>query len=96
MSDRDEYVKKIEAKLDEWDSDIEELKDKLEAASADAKVALNDKLKQLSKTRDEISDKLDELQDAGEDAWEDVRDNIESGWKRVTAEFDDLVKRLKS
>lgn len=96
MSDRDEYAKKIQRKLDEWDSDIEELKDKLAAASADAKVAMDDKLKQLSKQRDEISDKLDELQDAGEDVWEDVRDNIESGWKHVTAEFEDLVKRLKS
>ena len=64
MSDRDEYIKKIQSKLDEWDSDIDELKDKLE--------------------------------DAGEDVWEDIRDNIESGWKRVTAEFEDLVKRFKS
>ncbi|HQU98454.1 MAG TPA: hypothetical protein PLV19_07665 [Nitrosomonas sp.] len=96
MSDRDEYIKKIQSKLDEWDSDIDELKDKLAAASADAKIAIDDKLKQLSKQRDEISDKLEELEDAGEDVWEDIRDNIESGWKRVTAEFEDLVKRFKS
>ena len=61
MSDRDEYIKKIQSKLDEWDSDIDELKDKLAAASADAKIAIDDKLKQLSKQRDEISDKLEEL-----------------------------------
>ncbi len=96
MSDRDEYIKKIQSKLDEWDSDIDELKDKLAAASADAKIAIDDKLKQLSKQRDEISDKLEELEDAGEDVWEDIRDNIESGWKRVTVEFEDLVKRFKS
>ncbi|GKS70150.1 hypothetical protein W03_21540 [Nitrosomonas sp. PY1] len=96
MNDRDNYFKKIETKLDEWDSDIEELTDKLKTVSADATIVLNSKLKQLSKKRNEISDKLEELRDASEDTWEDVRDDIESTWKQVSTEFDNLANRLKS
>lgn len=95
MTNKDAYLKKAHAKLDEWNADLDKMKAKLSAADADARIKLNESIHELETQRDEIKKKLLELERAGEEAWEDIRDGMESAWNRVTASIKDAASRFK-
>lgn len=83
MSDRDAYVKKMKAKLDEWNADIAKLEAKADGAEADAKIKYNKHIDELQKQRKEAAAKLEELKNSGDDAWEDIKTGLESSWNSL-------------
>jgi putative sterol carrier protein len=78
MQNRDVYVKKVEAQLDEWDADIQKLKARAKKASADAKLEYKSRIDMLKRKQTEAGDKLDELKNASDDAWEDLKQGLEN------------------
>jgi SMC interacting uncharacterized protein involved in chromosome segregation len=52
MHDRDAYVQKMKAKLDEWNAELEKLSAKADVAEANAKLKYNEQIKMLRKQRD--------------------------------------------
>jgi chromosome segregation ATPase len=95
MTNKEAYLKKAHAKLDEWNADLDKINAKLSAADADARIKLNESIKALEAQRNEMKQKLDELERAGEDAWEDIRDGMESAWDRVALSIKDAMSRFK-
>lgn len=89
MSDRDLYIKKMKAKLDEWNADIAKLEAKADGAEADMKIKYNEKITVLKGQREEAAAKLMELRNASEDAWEEIKAGLENAW-------DSLDKAVKS
>jgi len=53
MVDRDAYVKKMQAKLDDWNAEIDQLSAKADAAQADAKLEYDKQIETLKKQREE-------------------------------------------
>ena len=92
MSNRDAYVKKLQAKLDEWNADIDKLEAKARASRADVQVALNRKVTELRSRREETTAKLRELRDAGEGAWEELKAGVELAWEALS----DAMQSAKS
>jgi len=78
MKNRDLYLEKVQAQLDEWDADIEKLKARANKASADAKLEYKSRIESLKHKREKAGDKLDELRSASDDAWEDLKIGLES------------------
>ena len=76
MGERDAYVQKMKAKLDEWNSEIDRLAEKTNAAKADAKLRYQEQVDRLKAQSDTARRKLDELGAASESAWKDLR----TGW----------------
>jgi uncharacterized coiled-coil DUF342 family protein len=95
MSDRDAYVQKMKAKLDEWNAELEKLSAKADAAEADAKLKYNEQITMLRKQRDEARQQLDELVSASDDAWDDLRQGVESAWGKVSNAFRTALGRFK-
>ncbi len=95
MTDKEAYLQKMQAKLDEWDANINALKAKTSGANADAQIELNKQVDNLKSERNEMKQKYEELKDASEDAWEDIRDGAESAWDRVTLSFNNAIDRFK-
>jgi len=95
MSDKEAYLQKMQAKLDEWDANINALKAKTSGASADAQIELNKQVESLQSERNEMNQKYKELKDASEDAWEDIRDGAEAAWGRATDSFKNAIDRFK-
>lgn len=52
MSQRDAYIKKLEAQMDEWDAKIEQLKARGKSAQADAELNTNEQLENLRELRE--------------------------------------------
>ena len=95
MTDKEAYLQKMQAKLDEWDANIDALKAKASKANADAQIELNTQIDDLKSERNEMKQKYEELKDAGEDAWKDIRDGAEAAWDRVTLSFKNAKDHFK-
>lgn len=95
MSNRDAYVEKMKAKIDEWNADIEKMEAKARGAEADAKIKYSEQLTAMRQHRDEARARMRELQVASEDAWERIRDGMESAWASMSKGFRDAADRFK-
>ena len=80
MTNRHEYIEKFKTKLDEWDSEIDELEAKALKASADIKYELEDQLTSLRLKRDLARLKMTEVKDASEEAWVDIKEGADEAW----------------
>jgi len=78
MKNREIYVKKAEAQLDEWDAEIKKLKARADKASANAKLEYKKQIDTLKRKQEKAGDKLSELKAASDDAWEDLKKGLES------------------
>ena len=80
MATRHEYIEKFKAKLDDWDSEIDELEAKALKARADIKYEVEDQLTSLRLKRDLARLKMAEIKDASEEAWEDLKGGADEAW----------------
>jgi uncharacterized coiled-coil DUF342 family protein len=83
MSSRDEYVRKMQAKLEEWNSEIDELTARADKVKADVKNEYNVQIESLKVKRADARQKIEEFQRAGESALEDMKSGIELAFKSM-------------
>jgi uncharacterized coiled-coil DUF342 family protein len=74
----------MEAKLDEWSAQINELEAKARQAKAEKRQEYLELIATLRSNRDAASRKLNEIRDAADDAWEQLKAGAENLWKDVT------------
>ena len=89
MSMKEAYEKKLQSKLDEWNTDIDKLKAKADSAEADAQLEYYKQIEELRSMQEAARKKLEELKDTSDDAWEDLKAGIDSAW-------DSLSRSIKS
>ena len=74
---RDAYVRKVKAKLDEWNAEIDKLEAKARQKEAEIKTDYQERIDVLETKREEANDKLAALQSAGDAAWQDLKSGVE-------------------
>ncbi len=77
MEKKEAYQQKAEAKLAEWDAEIDRLKAKARAADADAQIVFQDQIEKMESKKGNVESKMDELKSAGEGAWEDIATGVD-------------------
>lgn len=95
MSAKDAYEKKLRARLDEWNAEVEKLKARAAQLDADAQIEYNRQLDELRLRQQQAEDRLRELRTAGEDAWRDVAEGIEKAWDDLEAAVRDAHARFR-
>ncbi len=95
MNDREVYIDKMKAKLDEWNADINKLQAKANGAEADMKQKYDQEIQHLKEQREEAADKLAELQKAGDGAWKDLKSGMEDAWNSLGKSVDSAFSRFK-
>jgi peptidoglycan hydrolase CwlO-like protein len=58
MADKDAYVQKLHAKLDEWNAEIDKLKAKADKAEADSRVEYQKQIENLKQKREKAQKSL--------------------------------------
>ena len=81
MANRDEYVTKMKAQLDEWNAELAKLEVKLADANDATKERLAPYLENVRDARDAAAKKLGELKDSGEASWDSLQGEVEHVWK---------------
>ncbi|MFZ7110071.1 MAG: coiled coil domain-containing protein [Desulfatiglandales bacterium] len=93
---RDAYVKKLKAKMDEWNAEIDKIEAQADQAEAEAKIEYYRQVEDLRAKRRDVEDKMAELQKAGDGAWEDLKAGIESAWDSLGNALKSAASRFKS
>ena len=92
MNTRDEYVRKLQEKLGEWNAEIDRLVARAGDVKAEAKQEYAEQIESLQTKRAAALAKIEELQKSGESAWEDLKSGIELAW----AAMDEAINSAKS
>mgnify|MGYP000314631334 CR=1 FL=1 len=95
MSNRDAYIEKMKARIDEWNADIAKLEARARQAEADMKIKYEEQLETMRQQREHAREKMHEIQHASEEAWESLRHGMESAWDSMTKAFRDAADRFK-
>jgi uncharacterized coiled-coil DUF342 family protein len=95
MTDKDAYVQKLHAKLDEWNAEIDKLKAKADKAEAEFRIEYEKEIENLRKRRKEAEIKLTEVRQAGEGAWEDLKSGVQNAWDSMEKALKSAQARLK-
>lgn len=94
MNMKQAYVEKVQARLNEWDAEIEKLKARADKAEADAKIAYLEQIETLREEQREAQSKLDDLRAAGDDAWEDMKAGVQNAWASLEKAAKDASSRF--
>ncbi|HXV22316.1 MAG TPA: coiled coil domain-containing protein [Desulfuromonadales bacterium] len=95
MSSRDEYVRKLQEKLAEWNAEIDTLVAKAGEVKADAKNEYAEQIESLKLKQATAREKIEELQLSGEGAWKDLKSGIELAWTAMGEAIDSAKSRFK-
>jgi uncharacterized coiled-coil DUF342 family protein len=95
MSSRDEYIRKMQAKLEEWNAEIDTLTAKAGEVTADVRNEYHEQIESLKAKQAAARQKIEELQQAGESAWGDLRSGIELAWTAMGEAIDSARSRFK-
>ncbi len=96
MHTKDEYLAKLKAQLDEWETDLAHLRDKAADASEDVKEKLEEQMTELKTKWDEGAARRQHIQEAADDKWDEIRDEAEEKWAEVKVSVKDSIERIKS
>ena len=91
--DRDAYIEKMKAKIDEWNAEISKQEAKARAAQADTKLKYEEQVNEMKAQRDAFEAKLREARESSEKAWGDMLDGFEKAWRDMANAFDSAMKR---
>jgi len=95
MTEKEQYIEKAKAKLDQWNAEIDRVQAKAKAAEADAKIEYQKQLEEMRVKRDEAEARLKELRDASDDAWTDMKAGFDRAWDSLSSAFDTAMARFK-
>jgi hypothetical protein len=93
---RDQYQKKMNSALHGLDEQIDELKEKARAGSADAKARYDRELADLARQRDALRDRLSRLRAAAPDIWADVKSGVSAAAKDLRDTLDKVKSHVDS
>jgi len=96
MTGKDEYVAKVKAQLDEWQEDMERLKESAGAASDDAKAKIGSEIAVLRAKWDEGHARRQELLNAADEKWDAIKEKAEEEWDELKVAVKDSIAKIKS
>ena len=95
MNSKEEYIRKMQAKLEELNAEIDTLTAKAGEVRADVKNEYNEQIASLKTKQVAARQKIEELQQAGESAWKDLKSGIELAWSAMGEAIDSARSRFK-
>ena len=95
MKNKEAYIQKLQAKIDEWNADINRLKAKADQVEADSKIEYQKQIQALKSKRDEIEKKVSEISRSGENAWEDLKAGADLAREAMSEAIKSATSRLR-
>ncbi len=92
---RDELVRSLHAKLDEWNSRIDQLEAQMERMDADARAAQMERIQAFRNKRDYVLRKLEAFSRAGDDAKQDLKQGVILAVDSLKEAFSSAASRFR-
>lgn len=94
MMNRDQTVQNLKQKLDQWNSDLDDLEKRMERFEESRRKELRQTLDDLKTKRDEASHAFDRLKSASDDAFDEVRQGAQQAWDKMAKSVDQAKQRF--
>ena len=95
MSIKNDYQKKIEAQLHQWEAEINLLKAKAQNTEADAKINYQKNLEELKLKKGVAIKRLQEIKTSGAEAFEDLKEGAYKASAELKHGIDSALSHLK-
>ena len=95
MSSRDQYVRRMQEKLEEWNTEIDTLSAKADKVTADIRSEYAEQISAIKEKQAAARQKIEEIQHSGESAWEDLKSGMELAWTAIGEAIDSAKSRFK-
>ncbi len=95
MATKEEFRKKLEAHLKQWDVELEQLKTKARLASENARVIFDNELEDLKLQRAKAQQMLTQLSARSENAWGDLKEGMEKTWSEMKRTLEKVSSHFK-
>lgn len=96
MNDKDIYLEKIQAEINEWKAQIELFKAKAVNATTDAKITMHKDIEAIEEKVEEGKAKLLELSKSTESTFASMKKIFETKWEIVKTAIADTSKKLSA
>ena len=97
---RDAYIEKMEAQIDDWNTEIDRVMDDAREVNPDAepdrKIHYERQLSKMRIPREEMREHVREVRESGIDEFEGLRGRIDDAWAQMSRNFDEAVKAVDS
>lgn len=92
---RDELVRKMHSRLDQWNHEIDRLMAKKEQAESSASEEWHARLDELRGHRDRARQQLQQIEQASESAWGDIKSGAVLAWESVVTAVESALSRYR-
>ncbi|MEE4165794.1 MAG: hypothetical protein V2I35_07340 [Desulfocapsaceae bacterium] len=96
MKTKEDYIRSLHRKIDEWDAEIDKLKIKMDRIDDESRAELSENIQLLKEKRDDINRKIGELNDSGKDAWQDLKSGMDLAWEAMNTAVSSATRRFFS
>jgi hypothetical protein len=91
MNMKNAYQDKMDARLREWQANIDALRARADQVGAEQRIKYYEEIESLRTKQQRVHEKLEVLRTAGTDAWEEVKTGVEVAW----SDLQDAVQRAR-
>jgi predicted nucleic acid-binding Zn-ribbon protein len=95
MSKRDEFIRSLQVKLEQWNAEIDTLTTKADKVTADVRQEYHAQIESLKEKHGAARKKIEEIQQAGDSAWEDLKSGAELAWTAMGEAIDSAKNRFR-
>lgn len=95
MGAKEDFIKKMEEQLEQWNLEMKKFKAKADQAQAGMKAKYYEEIERLKKKQADLRGRLDKASKAGGEAWRDFSGGIEEAWKDLKKGLEDLFSKSK-
>jgi TolA-binding protein len=89
---KEEYLRQMNAKLEELENKIKELQNKAESKTSglkeESKAKFNQSMEALNKEKQEAAEKLEELKSASGETWNDIKSGADSAMDQLSKTYE--------
>lgn len=94
-TDKNAYGEKLQARLDQWKAELDQLEAKAREAEADAKIEVEQNVDDVRNRWDAARAKALEVKQASDDAWSELRTGTEEAFESLKSAVERAKAKLK-
>lgn len=96
MDDRSALQKKLKARLDQAQAEIDRLDAKQRESEADVQLEIGKQVEVLQERKERTQQKLSEISEATGDAWKEMQAGASKAWEDLGAAVESAKEKLQS
>jgi len=89
--DKDAYLDKMKAEVDQWKAEMAKLRAQVDQAEAERRIETKDAIENAEVKIRELEGRMRKIKNANEEAWDEIKESVQSAYDKVRKAVSDAV-----